>query len=230
LSAASIWVNPHDGNAVAGDRQSMSAASYPVTWQEGGAPQVSGRLRVELQAVTFDGRDDRRRRVSRTIEYGELQAVRLLQQGSDLDAGRALLVEIASGEVVIHSSALDAGLLQDLARRIAELKLGARRRAVVVCPLRPGAEAAARELASAGPPFVPEELPLESHEVLVSSGEAIFVFESTTGAVLESIIRVLDVWAAATEWRDLVAGSPRVASVAYAWHRKPTFEGVGLGL
>ncbi len=208
----------------------MSAASYPVTWQESGSPQASGRLRVEPQAVAFDGRDERRRRVARSIGYDELRAVRLVQQGSEAGADRTLLVETTSGDVLIHSAALDSGLLQDLAGRIAELKLGTRRRAVVVVPLRPGAEADARELAAAGPPFVPDDLPLESHEVFVSSSEAIFVFESTGGAALESILRALDVWAAATAWRDLVAGSPRVASVAYSWHRDPTFEGIGLGL
>jgi hypothetical protein len=208
----------------------MTAVSYPVTWQENGSPQASGRLRVEPQAVAFDGRDERRRRVARSISYDELRAVRLVQQGSEAGADGTLLVETTSGDVLIHGAALDAGLLQDLAVRIAELKLGTRRRAVVVVPLRPGAEADARKLAAAGPPFIPDDLPLESHEVFVSSGEAVFVFESTAGAALESILRALDVWAAATAWRDLVAGSPRVASAAYSWHRDPTFEGIGLGL
>jgi hypothetical protein len=212
------------------DPDDMSAASYPVTWQEGGSPHASGRLRVEPQAVAFDGRDERRRKVARSIGYDELRAVRLVQQGSEAGADRTLLVETTSGDVLIHSAALDSGLLQDLAVRIAELKLGTRRRAVVVVPLRPGAEANARELAAAGPPFVPDDLPLESHEVFVSSSEAVFVFESTGGAALESILRALDVWGAATAWRDLVAGSPRVASISYSWHRDPTFEGIGLGL
>lgn len=104
------------------------------------------------------------------------------------------------------------------------------RRVTVVVPLRPGAEAAARELAAAGPPFDPAELPLEVHELLLSPGEAIFVFESRSGAALESVLDVLDVWTAAESWRDLVAAPPRLATVVFSWRRPPHLDAIGLGL
>jgi len=66
--------------------------------------------------------------------------------------------------------------------------------------------------------------------LLLTSGEAIFVFESTSQVALEAILDALDVWSAAETWSDLVAGPPRVASVAYTWHREPSLDGVGLGL
>ncbi|HEX6762127.1 MAG TPA: hypothetical protein VF094_04940 [Gaiellaceae bacterium] len=102
-------------------------------------------------------------------------------------------------------------------------------RLTVVVPLRPGAETAARALAAEGPPFDPGELPLERHELLLSPGEAIFVFEARTREALESVLDALDVWTAADTWRDLVAAPPRPATVAYSWRREPHLDAVGLG-
>jgi hypothetical protein len=101
---------------------------------------------------------------------------------------------------------------------------------IVVLPLRDGCESRARELATSGPPFDPQELPLESHELFLTSNEAVFVFESRSGTTIESLLDTLDIWAAATTWRDLVAGPPRLASPAYSWHRPPSHERIGLGL
>jgi hypothetical protein len=111
-----------------------------------------------------------------------------------------------------------------------EHPVGTERRVVVVVPLVAGSEARARELAAAGPPFDPSELALELHELLLTPREAIFVFESSSGAGLESVFAALDVWAAAESWRELVSGPPEVATVAYSWHRPPHVEAVGLGL
>jgi hypothetical protein len=101
---------------------------------------------------------------------------------------------------------------------------------VVVVPLREGSESRARELAACGPPFDPQQLPLETHELLLTSNEAIFVFEPTPDAPLESLLDNLDIWAAAATWRDIVSGPPRLASEAYFWRRPPSLDGIGLGL
>ncbi len=208
----------------------MSSISYVVTWQERGATPSVGRLRFDSAALAFDGRDEHERRVWRTIRYDDLRALRLVVEDSESATERVLLVETTAGQVLIRCAELHAEVLRELAGRIADLELTQQRRAVVVVPLRPGAEARAHELAAAGPPFDPSELPLESHELLLTSGEAIFVFESPSHVALESILDALDVWAAAATWSDLVAGPPRIASVAYSWHRAPSLEGIGLGL
>jgi hypothetical protein len=228
--AVAIWVNPHDEIATVGDRPVMSTVSYPVTWQERGTAVSVGRLRLECGALVFDGRDERDRRVWRTIRYDDLRALRLVVDDHESATGRVLLVETTAGQVLIRSAALHAEVLRELAGRIADLELLQERRAVVVVPLRPDAEQRAHELAAEGPPFDPSELPLVSHELLLTPGEAIFVFESPSHVALESILDALDVWAAAAKWSELVAGPPRIASVAYSWHRSPTLEGIGLGL
>lgn len=101
---------------------------------------------------------------------------------------------------------------------------------IVVLPLRDGCESRARELVTSGPPFDPQQLPLESHELFLTSSEAIFVFGSTSGTTIESLLDSLDIWAAAATWRDLVAGPPRLALPAYSWRRPPSHERIGLGL
>lgn len=208
----------------------MSAGSYTVTWQERGATPIVGRLRFEPGAIAFEGHGEGERAMWRTIGYDDIRALRLVIDQSDPGAGRALLIESTTGQVVVRGTELDARVLQELAGTIADLELMQQRRAVVVLPLRAGAEARAHEIAAAGPPFDPSELPLESHELLLTSGEAIFVFESPSHVALESILDALDVWAAAAAWSDLVAGPPRIATVAYSWHREPSLEGIGLGL
>jgi hypothetical protein len=222
-------VNPHDEIAAVGDRRVMSSSSYVVTWQERGAAPSVGRLRFESDALSFEGRDDRERRIWRTIRYDELRALRLVVE-DNVATGRVLLVETTAGQALIRSADLHAEVVRELAGRIADLDLTKASRAVLVVPLRAGAEERAHEIAAEGPPFDPSELPLVSHELLLTSGEAIFVFESPSHVALESILDALDVWAAAAKWSDLVAGPPRIASVAYAWHREPSLEGVGLGL
>jgi hypothetical protein len=223
-------VNPHDEIDAIGDARSMFASSYAVTWQERGAIPIVGRLQFQAGAIAFEGRDEHERTVWRTISYDDLRALRLVVDESGPATGRAILVDTTSGHVVIRSSELHAGVLQELAGRIADLELTQQRRAVLVLPLRADAEERAHEIAAAGPPFDPSELPLESHELLLTSSEAIFVFEAPSRVALESVLDALDVWAAAAAWSDLIAGPPRIASVAYSWHRQPSLEGIGLGL
>jgi hypothetical protein len=208
----------------------MSTISYVVTWQERGATPIVGRLRFDSVAIAFEGRDEREQRVWRTIRYDDLRAVRLVVDDNEPATGRVLFVETTAGQILIRSAERHSEVLQELAGRIADLELTQERRAVVVVPLRADTEMRAREIAAKGPPFDPSELPLVSHELLLTSGEAIFIFESPSHVALESILDVLDVWAAAATWSDLVAGPPRIASVAYSWHREPSLEGIGLGL
>jgi len=53
----------------------------------------------------------------------------------------------------------------------------------------------------------------------VTPNEAIFVFEAESEPALETLLGQLDLRAAAASWRDVAAGSPRLAETAYAWDR-----------
>jgi len=94
-------------------------------------------------------------------------------------------------------------------------------RVAVVVPLRPGAYETAARLVDAGPPFKVDESPLDGHCVYLTEREALFVFEGANAReVVEQILGEASVWEAATAWRDLLAGKPRVADIVFAWRRE----------
>jgi hypothetical protein len=90
----------------------------------------------------------------------------------------------------------------------------------IVVTLKSGAEERARALIAEGPPFDPAATGFTSHTIFLSADEVVFVFEGSEvewrlddlvdrpfGVVRDTLDR----------WRPLVAGSPRIARVAYAW-------------
>jgi hypothetical protein len=95
-------------------------------------------------------------------------------------------------------------------------------RIAVVVPIRPGAYEDAAKLVSAGPPFTLADSPLDGHCVFLTEHEALFVFEGPGAReVIEEVLGESSVWQAATEWRPLLDGKPRVADSVFAWRRQP---------
>jgi hypothetical protein len=92
-------------------------------------------------------------------------------------------------------------------------------RVAVVLPLKRGARARAEELLEERPPFDPEAAGLESHEVLVTDDEVVFLFEAPEQRLLDRLVAEAPVWAVAAAWKDLVAAAPRFAETAYRWRR-----------
>ncbi len=94
-------------------------------------------------------------------------------------------------------------------------------RVAVVVPLRPGAFERAEALLEAGPPFRLEDTPLTGHCVHLTEHEAVFVFEGPDArAIVEHIVGEAEVWHAASAWRELLDGRPRVAETAFSWRRE----------
>lgn len=204
--------------------------SYAVKWREPSGRTFLGRLEFGPQAVVLTGRNGGEEAVRRTIGFDELRGFRLGENaGERLDGDQTLVVERPGGDVVIASAVMQVGVLQELVHRLSELRLVAPRRATVVVPLKAGAIEQAWQLAAQGPPFDPADTPLQRHQLLLTPSEAIFVFEADSEQGLEGLLGQLDVWAAATAWRDLVAGAPRLAEVVYAWERPAELSGIGLG-
>jgi len=93
-------------------------------------------------------------------------------------------------------------------------------RIAVVVPLKPGAYEAAAKLVDEGPPFTLADSPLDGHCVFMNDREALFIFEGPDAQhIVEEIIGEASVWAAASEWRNLLDGKPRIADSVFAWHR-----------
>ena len=95
------------------------------------------------------------------------------------------------------------------------------RRLVVVAPLRPVADARARELLDEGPPFDLADSPFDWHEVFVTPQEVVFVFGGTAsaGETLSLAAEDPGIWRAAKDWADCLDGRPRIARSAFSWKR-----------
>src|SRR4051812_38131755 len=93
-------------------------------------------------------------------------------------------------------------------------------RVVVTATLQEGAEAQARRLVEAGPPFDLEELGLVAHAVYLTTREVVFVFE---GAGVEWAVRDLAddpiVSASFAAWAPLTKGTPRIGHEVFSWER-----------
>ena len=207
-------------------------ATYAVKWREPDGNTYVGGLVLGPRALRLEGRAHDAPAVDRQIRYDEVRGVRIGSSGADrLDNRPALVVEGADGSYHVTSAGSGAGILQELVDRLAALKLATPRRATVVVPLKPGALAEARELVGAGPPFDPAETFLTRHQVLLTEAEALFVFEAAGDEALAALLNQVDLWSAAVPWRDLIAGAPRLAEIAYAWERPEprVLPAVGLG-
>ena len=207
--------------------------TYAVKWREPDGQTYLGRLTLGARTLGLEGRRPDGPAVARQIGYEEILGLRIGSRGADrLDGQPALVVDRADGRYLVTSAGLGAGIVQEVVDRLGDLRRGALRRATVVVPLQAGALAGVRKLVAHGPPFDPAKTALTQHQVLLTEHEVIFVFEAQTEEGLAALLGQLDIWAAAVAWRDLVAGPPRLAAVAYAWERPEprVVPAVGLGL
>jgi hypothetical protein len=207
------------------------STSYAVKWREPDGHAYVGRLELGPRALRLVS-DIGGAGVDRQIGYDELDGLRIGHDaGERLEGRRALVIERGHGAYHLTSTGLEAGILLELVDRLAALSLAAPRRATLVVPLKEGALERVRELTAGGPPFDPSRTPLTRHQLLLTDEEAIFVFETADERGLDALLAEIDLGAAASAWRDLIAGPPRLAEIAYSWERpEPTLAPVvGLG-
>jgi hypothetical protein len=199
--------------------------SYGVVWREGALPLASGKLELLPRAVRLDGMAGSIP-TTREIAYDLLSEIRIGRSAQDRIDGRPTLVLAPrSGEPVAIASVAQAGVISEIAERLAALQFGpaVRHRTAVVIPLREGSFEAVQSLLGAGPPFDPDRIGLDRHQVFLTSAEAIFVFESRLGEhALEPLLEQPGLWQSAAAWHDHVAGPPRIAEDVYSWTRPDT--------
>jgi len=191
--------------------------TYAVSWRDGDGEPSSGRLELVPGGLAFTNGS-----TAAGVAYGDLRALHVGRTVADRISGRPTLVlERRAGEPIRIAGVGQAGIISELAEHLSSL-LGEERvmsRAVVVVPLRAGANEQAAQLLHAGPPFDPQEVGLERHHAFLTESEAVFVFEADSPNAAEKLIGDGRFWSAATAWKDLVAGPPRVAEDAYSWLR-----------
>lgn len=200
-------------------------ATYAVRWREPDGQHFVGRLSFGAAALRLDGRqpDAKGSAVVREFGYEDLRSPR--SDGTTierLDGRPAVVVDGADGRYLIASVGLGGPIVQEIVDRLAHARATAFNRATVVLPLREGASERVRELVAKGPPFDPSEMSLTRHEILLTSREAIFVFEAATESVaglLMLLSQLAEVGDAAAAWAELLGGPPRLADVVFAWER-----------
>jgi hypothetical protein len=196
--------------------------SYGIVWQEGTLPVATGRLELLSRGVRLEGLAGARS-TERDLAYESLAGVRIGRSGAErLDGRPTLVLERRSGVPIRIASVAQSSLVAEIAERLAVLRLGpeAERRLAVVVPIKEGAQEAVRTLLEAGPPFDPEQTPLDRHQVFLTAHEVLFLFEAELGAqALEPLLEEPDLWKIAASWREHVAGAPRIAEDVYSWAR-----------
>jgi len=196
--------------------------SYGVVWREGAHPLARGKLELLPRAVRLDGMTGTEP-TTREIPYDYLSEIRIGRAPEDRIDGRpSLVLEPRSGETLSIASVAQAGVLAEIAERLSALQLGTegRRRLAVVLPLREGSHEAVLGLLAAGPPFDPDALGLDRHQVYLTGSEAVFIFESKLGAdALEPLLQDPGMWQSAAAWHDHLSGPPRIAEDVFSWTR-----------
>jgi hypothetical protein len=191
--------------------------TYAVSWRHGGREARSGRLELGPDALSFSNGSP-----VETVEYADLRGVHVGRSASDRISGRPTLVlQRHMGDPIRIAAVGQPGIITELAEHLSSL-LGEERvmsRAVVVLPLREGTREQAAELLHGGPPFDPEEIGLDRHHVFLTESEAVFLFEADSRDAAEKLIGEGRFWSAASAWKDLVDGPPRLAEDAYSWAR-----------
>ena len=196
--------------------------SYGVVWREGEHPLARGKLELLPRALRLDGMSGSMP-IVRELPYDSLSEIRIGRSSLDRIDGRpSLVLEPRTGDTLSIASVAQAGVLAEIAERLAGLQFGSEgpRRLAVILPLREDDGEAVRALLAAGPPFDPEALGLDRHQVFLTASEAIFVFESTLGAgALEALLRDPTLWQQATAWHEHLAGPPKIAEDVFSWAR-----------
>jgi hypothetical protein len=193
--------------------------TYGVVWREGASPLATGKLELLPDVVHLEGRD-----CTQEIPYQGLSGIHVGRTAAERINGHpSVVLERIGRDPVTIAAVAQPSVVGEIVERLAALQLGseAPRRLAVVVPLRPGAGEAVRGLLAQGPPFDPEAvLELDRHEVFLTPEEAIFVFESDSGA--DAIVVLLskpELWKATKAWQEHVAGPPRLAENVYSWAR-----------
>jgi hypothetical protein len=196
--------------------------SYAVVWREGDLPQGAGKLELLHDALRLDGVSGIDQTV-KDVAYDDILGMRVGRTAGDRVAGRpSLVLDRRSAPPIRIASFGQPNVVSEVAERLAALQLGgeATQQTAVVLPLEEGWLDAARELLKRGPPFDPERIGLDRHQVFLTPSEVVLIFEARVGApALEALLSDPVVLTEAAAWRDLLAGPPRIAESAYAWSR-----------
>ena len=100
--------------------------SYGVVWQENGREPVAGKLELDRDRLRLEGRACNHVTVC-ILVYRDLATVRVNRDLSDrLDGWPTLLLERSNGDALRIASLTQAGIVSEIAERLAKLEIGPR--------------------------------------------------------------------------------------------------------
>lgn len=214
-----LWGSTEATTPHARDRACVTgrAARYAVVFREAGQASVAGAVTIEDGQLRLQGR-----RGTETIELDlsceSLHDVRIGHASEERLNGRPTIILTRIDGAAVEIAPLRAGTLGeliDLLHTLAASRTTAR--LVVRAPLRDDVTERARALIAEGPPFDPDELELERHDVYLGSGEVLFLLEGPIiRAPLERMVRDPWFWRAGLRWRDLLSGTPTLIEISDA--------------
>jgi hypothetical protein len=190
--------------------------TYAVSWQEEDGRVFSGKLEVRPTGLRLNGANGGAPKV-KVVPLKGLAGLRMGRTEERLGGRPTLVLQFPRGSIKI-ASVVQPGIVSELAERIAALTLDRRPTGLaVVVPINPARHDAVRTLLRRGAPFDPAKLGIERHRVFLTRTEVVFDFEMADAEALEQLAGDATVLAAATEWRELVDGPPRLAELVYSW-------------
>jgi len=200
--------------------------SYPVVWREGEGPLHTGKLELANSQIILEGSEASGALARLSLSYADLAEVRIGRSADERIGSRpSLILERRSRPPIRVGEIAGLGSVVDIGHVLAELLEGTTvTHVAVVVPIRKGKRDRAHELIQGGAPLDLEESTLGCHRIYLTDREAIFLFDGPdVTRFLEQLVRTPEAWRAATEWKDVIGGRPRVAEEEYAWTRRPRF-------
>ncbi len=93
--------------------------SYGVVWQENECAPVAGKLELGSEELRLEG-SDRDHLIARSLEIADLVGVHIGREcGDRLDGRPTLLLEFASGDRIRVAALAQAGIVAEIAERLA---------------------------------------------------------------------------------------------------------------
>lgn len=208
--------------ATSGDGGTGSA--YAVVWREGDGPVKAGKLELGAGELSLRGSGPEGSLARQRVAYEDVAEVRLGRSEADRISGHtSLILDRRTGPPVAIAAIGGPGIVFELGDLLAELASESTQSVssvVIVLPIKRGCREKARRLIEAGPPFDPETIPLERHQVFLTDREVVFVFEGEEARrAIDELARQPGVWKAASAWKGCLRGRPRVAEQGYGWAR-----------
>jgi hypothetical protein len=177
--------------------------------------QAAGALEVEDDRLSLRGSGNDGG-LELEIPISALTEVRVGRRASERLNGYPTLILERTPEPLVQVAPFGMTLLPEIANLLTSLNRRAGGDVLTVSvPLTDGCLARAHRLLAKGPPFDPGSLGLNSHEVYLREGEAVFVFRGPNVRTrIGRAIRQPAVWQAGLAWHRCFAAPPQIVEFA----------------